>query len=159
MTLDHIAWIRKSIMFLDQVREKILAYPEAWNQHDSVAMSTFYTKEAGFINVFGEFWKNRLEIQNHLQILHKTVFQNSHLSYIDTEMKWLKPEVPIAYIQWEMIGHTDSKGIKLSARRGIITQIMTQEGEDWLIATAQNTEIVTPFTTDSFRSSTGLKAM
>ncbi len=138
-------------MNLAAIEQKILAYPDAWNQHDHQQMSKFYTEDAGFINVFGEFWQGRIEIQSHQESLHQTVFQNSHLSYTSVQIKYLKPDLIVAYLRWKMHGHTTSNGDKLPMRIGIITQVMIEQGGDWLIETAQNTEVVEPFKTASFQ--------
>jgi uncharacterized protein (TIGR02246 family) len=78
-------------MNLAAIEQKILAYPDAWNQHNHQQMSEFYTEDAGFINVFGEVWQGRADIANHQKPLHQTVFKNSHLSYTNIEIKKLIP--------------------------------------------------------------------
>jgi hypothetical protein len=52
-----------------------------------------------------------------------------------------------------MRGHTTPSGRELPMRSVIITQMTIDLNGDWLIVTAQNTEIVKPFETTSFQKS------
>jgi uncharacterized protein (TIGR02246 family) len=52
------------------VRKVIADFAEAWGRHDGKAMAALHTEDVNFINIFGEWWKTRAEVEKNLIRIH-----------------------------------------------------------------------------------------
>src|ERR1700733_14114760 len=53
-----------------EVRKVIADFGDAWDHHDAKAMAALHTEDVNFINVFGEWWKGRTEVETNLARIH-----------------------------------------------------------------------------------------
>jgi hypothetical protein len=63
-------------------------------------------------------------------------------SISDTSIRFLRPDVAVVRSVWELVGHTSPQGETLSPRKGILTNVVTEEGGRWAIVASQNTDIM-----------------
>src|SRR5271157_1199080 len=52
------------------VRKVIADFAEAWDHHDGKAMAALHTEDVNFINIFGQWWKTRAEVETNLTRIH-----------------------------------------------------------------------------------------
>jgi uncharacterized protein (TIGR02246 family) len=53
-----------------QVRKVIAGFGDAWDRHDANAMAALHTEDVNFINIFGEWWKTRSQVEANLERIH-----------------------------------------------------------------------------------------
>jgi uncharacterized protein (TIGR02246 family) len=118
------------------------AFVKAWNVHDMDALANLFDREADFVNVVGIWWQGREAIrQAHIQS-HQTIFKDSTLSEDATTVKFITPDIALAHMTWTLNGHLTPDGTPGPSRHGILSFVMKREGKDWLIRSAQNTDII-----------------
>jgi uncharacterized protein (TIGR02246 family) len=113
-----------------------------WNTHDMKRFAELFTEDADFVNVIGLWWHGRPEIQKEHEALHATRMKNSDLIAIETAVRVLRQDVAIIHVRWQLAGDTGIDGVTLPTRQGILSFVIVRTGDKWLIASAQNTDIV-----------------
>ena len=126
----------------DRVHAVVLAFSETWNRHDMAAFGALFAPDAEFVNVVGLWWKGRQAIQAAHEFTHGSMFKNSRLTMLETEVRFPVPEVAIARSKWLLEGHVAPDGGALPARSGILVNVLRQEGGAWHIIDSQNTDTV-----------------
>jgi ketosteroid isomerase-like protein len=136
------------------VRNVVAGFATTWNRHDMDAFGKLFATDADFVNVAGIFWTGRQSIQSNHAYTHGVVaadspgfgkedrpyhgiFKNSTLKFEPIDVRFLRAEVAIAHVHWEMQGDTRTK----DPRHGVFLFVLTRDNGGWLIAAAQNTEI------------------
>ena len=109
----------------------------AWNRHDGAAYAALFTPAGDVVNVMGWWWKGRAEIQIKLDGAFKSVFRESSLAIVDTEVRFLSAEIAIAHVRWTMAGAMMPPGMPLP-REGIQLQVLRKQSGHWLIESFQN---------------------
>lgn len=125
-----------------QVRETAAAFVSAWNSHDMERLASLFAKDAQFVNVVGTWWKDRAQIEQAHVASHKTMFKDSKLSGSVTSIKYLRPDVAVAHMPWQLTGARTPTGKPVPLRKGILMFVLTREQQGWTIQAAQNTDVV-----------------
>lgn len=124
--------------------ERVLArLPETWNRSDMRSYSALFSPDVDFVNIVGMWWKGHAENERqHLALQER--FKGTKWTNTETKIRFLKPDVAVAHVLWEMTGYARMSGEKVSVLKGVITAIFTKNGSEWLITAFQNTERVSP---------------
>ncbi|MFI5248142.1 MAG: SgcJ/EcaC family oxidoreductase [Nitrospirales bacterium] len=117
-------------------------FVDAWNRHDMKAFAELFAEDADFVNVIGLWWRGRREIQKEHEALHASRMKNSHLTAVETTVRFLRPDVAVVHVRWELAGDTGLEGKPLPPRKGILTHVDAKIGGKWWITSSQNTDIV-----------------
>ena len=113
-----------------------------WNIHDMDSMGTLLTKDVDFVNVAGTWLKGRKEvIQDHKQKHQSFRFKNSIWKTDSVKIKYIQPYLAIMHIGWEITGAFESENVPRPPGHGIFTWVLYKQNAEWLILTAQNTNI------------------
>ena len=124
------------------VKGVAFAFVGAWNVHDMDALARLFAGDADFVNVVGMWWRDRETIRKaHVQT-HQTIFKASTLAMDSTSVKFLSSDIAVAHMTWTLSGHLTPDGKPGSPRHGILSFVMKRQGKNWLIESAQNTDIV-----------------
>jgi ketosteroid isomerase-like protein len=136
------------------VRSTVAGFATTWNHHDLDAFGKLFAPDADFVNVAGSLWIGRQSIQTQHAYTHGVIpadspgfseedhpyhgiFRNSTLTFNQVDVRFLRKDVAIAHVSWELLGDARTQ----SARRGVFLFVLTRQDSGWLIAAAQNTEI------------------
>src|SRR5690348_11931528 len=57
----------------DAVTKAVNAFAEAWNRHDMQAFGALFAPDADFVNVTGQLWRGRMEIQRRHAFTHGVI--------------------------------------------------------------------------------------
>ena len=139
-----------------EVRGVVDRYAEAWNQHDTDALGALFAPDADFVNVTGQRWKGRHEIQANLAFLHATVPEgSSHVGlpantygalkavtyrFESFDVRFIRNDIAIAHVTWTQFG--DPRFTE--PRHGIFSFAVVHERGHWLLDAAQNTVLAVP---------------
>jgi uncharacterized protein (TIGR02246 family) len=113
-----------------------------WNNHDMKSLADLFAEDADFVNVIGMWWRGRPEIQSQHEALHATRMRNSHLIAAETAVRLLRRDVAVIHVRWQLTGDTGLDGVTLPPRQGVLSLVTVRTGSKWLIASAQNTDVV-----------------
>jgi ketosteroid isomerase-like protein len=140
---------------LDDVRNAVVGFATSWNRHDMDAFGKLFAPDAEFVNVAGVVWTGRQSIQAQHAYSHAAIpadspdvtegdrpyygiFKNSTIKFDQVDVRFLRNDVAIAHVQWELLGDARTQS---NPRRGVFLFVLTRQSSAWLIAVAQNTEI------------------
>lgn len=137
----------------EDVRNTVNGFSQSWNRHDMDAFGKLFTTDADFVNVAGDWWKGRRDIQMQHAYSHGTIpadtkgfeavrvyygiFKSSTIRFTQIDVRFLRKDVAVAHASWEAFGDTRTP----NPRHGLFTFLLARQDGSWLIAAAQNTEI------------------
>lgn len=123
------------------VKKALTAFLDAWNTHDAKAFANVFTEDADFTNVAGKSKQGRAAIEAHHAPSFATKWKNSHQTFTQHKIRFLKPDVAAVDAWWELTGIAGTDGQALPARKGLLSFVMTKQGGTWLIAVMHNLEL------------------
>ena len=139
----------------EAARIAVSRFAEAWNRHDMDAFGALFTQDADFVNVTGQLWKGRKEIQRRHAYTHGAIpreavpeaapanyaiFKSSTYQFDRIDVRMVRSNPAIAHGAWTMQGDTRTA----EPRRGMMTFTIIRDGDNWLYEAVQNTEINRP---------------
>jgi len=119
-----------------------VAFVDDWNRHDMKSFANLFAEDADFVNVIGLWWHGRAEIHKAHEAIHATRMKNSKLVATETAVRVLRPDVAVVHVRWQLSGDTGIDGMSLPLRQGILSFVTVSSGGQWLVSSAQNTDIV-----------------
>lgn len=125
----------------DSARAVSDGFVDAWNRHDMAAFGALYAENADFVNVLGVWLRGRVAIQEHHVTIHAARMNTSHLTALETEVRFLRADVALVHVHWELTGQIGPDGAALPTRQGILFHVVAETGGKWLITSSQNTDI------------------
>lgn len=125
-----------------EVTRVVGAFADTWNRHDMAAFAQLFAPDAEFVNVVGLWWKGRAEIKQAHEFTHATMFKNSHLTILETSVRFPSPQFAIARAKWRLEGHVGPEGQALPPRTGLLVNVLASNRGSWAIIDSQNTDIV-----------------
>ncbi len=123
------------------VRAVINAFIDSWNRHDMRTLSALFAEDADFVDVFGNWFRDRMAIERALTQRHATVFQNSRFTEKDVAIRFNKPDLAIVHSVIELNGAVDRQGQQLPPGLGVITSVIEKVAGGWHIFALQNTAV------------------
>jgi uncharacterized protein DUF4440 len=138
----------------EDARNVVAAFATSWSQHDLDGFGKLFAPDDDFVNVAGQLWTARQSIQAQHAYIHGAIpadspgfseedrpycgiFKNSTLKFDKVEIRFLRKEVAIAHVHWNLLGDARTQ----NPRHGVFIFVLNRQSVGWLIAAAQNTEI------------------
>ena len=128
----------------EAVKAVALNFQDAWNRHDMKALASLVADDVDFITVGGNRMRSKKEFEELHTKTHAMMFKESVLTTKNTEVKFIKPDVAVAHIEWGMKGDKGPDGAPRQPREGIMTWVLEKRKGKWLLTAAQNTNISAP---------------
>jgi uncharacterized protein (TIGR02246 family) len=113
----------------------------AWNRHDAKAYAALFTADCDVVNVVGNWWSGRAEVERKLTTAYTSAFRHSTLTFTNVQMRYLTPQLAIAHLRWAMTGAEMPAGLP-QPRQGIQILVVRKQAGEWLIDAFQNTNTV-----------------
>jgi uncharacterized protein (TIGR02246 family) len=112
-----------------------------WNAHDAHVFASAFAPDADFTNVRGVSASGRENIEQfHAQAFQK-MFMQSHQTAEVQKIRFLKPDVAVVDVRWEMTGALTPDGIARPVRTGLLDLVFTSSGGSWLITVMHNIDL------------------
>jgi uncharacterized protein (TIGR02246 family) len=128
----------------ETIKNIALKWQDDWNRHDMKALAAFVAEDVDFITVGGVWQKNQKEFEEYHAKGHAMQFKESAWTTKNTTVKFIKSDVAVAHVEWAIKGDKDPDGTPRQPRQGIFTWVLEKRKGNWLIITAQNTNIREP---------------
>ena len=106
------------------------------------ALVGLFAPDAEFVNVVGIWWRGRAQIRTAHEFTHSSIFKDSRLRILDTQVRLPVNGIALARSRWQLEGHVGPDGSALPPRNGILLSVLRHRAGGWLIIDAQNTDIV-----------------
>jgi len=123
------------------VRGLIKAFVDSWNHHDMTMLAALFAEDADFVDVFGNWFKDRIAIEQTLTQRHATVFKDSLFAEKDFAVRFVKPDLAIVHSVIELSGAVDRQGHQIPPGLGVITSVIQGVAGRWRIIALQNTTV------------------
>lgn len=123
------------------IRALAVLQADAWNRHDAKAYADLFAADCDVVNVVGNWWNGRVELERELSAAHATTFKNSTLTFTDVQVRFLTPQLAIAHMRWTMTGAVPPSGFP-PIKQGIQTLVLQKQAGHWLIDAFQNTNAI-----------------
>jgi uncharacterized protein (TIGR02246 family) len=133
----------------DAIRSVISRFIHSWNEHDVDALADLFAKDADFVDVFGNWFKDRASIKRALAQRHATVFRESRFTEKEVVVRPLRPDLAVVHAVIELSGAFDREGRQLPPGLGVITSMIEKTDDGWRIIALQNTAVVQTTTSAS----------
>jgi uncharacterized protein (TIGR02246 family) len=112
-----------------------------WNTHDAHLFASAFAPDADFTNVRGVGASGRENIEQfHSQVFQK-MFMQSHQTAEVKRIRFLKPDVAVVDVRWEMTGALSPHGASIPFRTGLLDLVFTSSGGAWLITVMHNQDL------------------
>ncbi|MGA8216614.1 MAG: SgcJ/EcaC family oxidoreductase [Candidatus Sulfotelmatobacter sp.] len=125
------------------VKSVVASLAESWNRHDMAAFAAAFCDDADFVNVIGMHWHGRQEIETKHAQTHRTIFRNSVLQIVEVTVRFLTPTIALAHARTELkAAESLREHLAPEVRRTLLTCVLMNDADRWLITAAHNTDIV-----------------
>jgi uncharacterized protein (TIGR02246 family) len=124
------------------IRDIERVWDVGWNKHDPKTMVSVLAEDVDFVNVAGEWFKGREAFQRHMERVHATIFAESTRNTIDTEIRFLTPEIALVHSSARISGDRAADGSPRSPRNVLMTRVVVKRGGKWVVVAAHNTNVV-----------------
>jgi|ERR1700690_2184134 len=126
------------------IRKVVDRFVEAWNAHDAHAFAAVFAEDADFTNVRGAGATGRSKIEEFHAPLFATIFKNTHQTYTDVKIRFIRPDVAAVDVHWQLTGVQDAQGDPKPDRNGLLNFLMTENAGAWQITVMHNLELTAP---------------
>ena len=126
------------------IRAAVMAFQEAWNNHDMKAMGDVFTEDADLINVVGTRWQGRANIVKALGVFHRQMFKNEQIHLGQITIRSITPNVAVAVAVQTGSGEMvlpDGLGPRKPLGEQLDTFVVVNHEGVWKVAHGQNTTV------------------
>ena len=121
------------------------AWEFAWNRHDQKALSQLIAEDGEFITVeFGQMGVLRLrgrdQFARSYAAKHNTWFVASHWKTGEISVRFLRPDLALARVNWTTVGDKVPHRKHGERREGLFTWVVEKRAGAWTIIASQETE-------------------
>lgn len=109
-----------------------------WNAGDSKAFAAPFATDADYVVVNGMKIKGREEIDKGHAGIFSTIYKGSHNAGTIQSVRFLRPDVAVAHVQWHLEFNAGSEPQKASAMNSLV---LVKDSDKWSIVSFQNTPI------------------
>jgi uncharacterized protein (TIGR02246 family) len=120
------------------IREIVKCMERAWNGSDSHGFAAPFVDDANFIHIFGGQLDGRPAIEASHRAIFNTIYKNSVLRFEVRSVRFVHPDVAIAFTQGNITFRDPADKREINARP---TMILVKVDGVWSIVAFQNTRV------------------
>jgi uncharacterized protein (TIGR02246 family) len=121
------------------IRSIMAATTDAFTNHDAKAWARYCTPTARLVTVRGESMEGAAEIEKGLTSIFQTRGKTARLRTLDLSIRFLRPDVALAYVTNEMSGLVSADGRPQLAHRELSIRVVVKDAGAWKVAAFHNT--------------------
>ena len=111
---------------------------DAFNRHDAKAWARFCTPDARLVTVRGESMSGIAEIEQGLAAIFETRGSKAILNTLDVTVRFVRPDVALAYVTNEMSGIRSSTGEQQPPHTELSIRVLVKDEGSWRITAFHN---------------------
>lgn len=116
----------------------IKAVEAGWNAGSGDAFAAPFAEDADYVVVDGQYAKGRAMIAAGHRYIFDTVYHGSHNQATIRSVRWLREDVAVAHVQWQLHFGQGDTAQEAGATN---TMVLTKDDGAWRIAAFHNTPI------------------
>ena len=121
------------------IRSMMADMTDAFTNHDAKAWARYCTPTARLVTVRGESMEGAVEIEKGLTSIFQTRGKTARLRSLDVSVRFLRPDVALAYVTNEMSGLVSADGQPQASHRELSIRVLVKDTGVWKIAAFHNT--------------------
>lgn len=123
------------------IRAVMAATTDLWVAHDMDGWGRYFTEDADFVAHSGLWWTSRQDnVEGHRDVPESVVRQKRNYSQRVESIDEIAPGVALVHTRWDWPDHVQP-GAQAQDRSGIISYVLVENDERWLIRSAHNTRV------------------
>ena len=112
---------------------------DAWNKHDAHELAKLLADDGDFVTVATVYLHGRADYEKFHARLLAGRFKNSIFTPLETNVRFLRPDMAAVHWSWKMTGDKNYDGTERPPRFGLMTLVVEKRQGAWQIVVAQNT--------------------
>lgn len=117
------------------VRAIVNHWQQSWENFDASILAGDYADDADWHNAFGVQLKGGAKIVDFVSsVVKRATVQGRHTTWGEPSVRFLRPDVALAYCDYTTVGHKTLNGQEMPQRNTHSTWILTKDGGKWRIA-------------------------
>jgi len=121
------------------IKAVMLQTTSAFNRHDARAWAELCSPDARLVTVRGESMNGVEEIEQGLAAIFETRGRKASLKTLDIAVRFIRPDVALAYVTNEMSGITSAAGDLQPPHRELSIRVLVKERGLWRVTAFHNT--------------------
>jgi uncharacterized protein (TIGR02246 family) len=121
------------------IKELMVQTTNAFNRHDAKAWAAFATPDARLVTVRGESMVGAAAIVKGLQGIFDTRGRAAVLKTLDVTVRFIRPDVALAYVTNEMSGIVTAAGAPQPPHTELSIRVVVKDAGGWRITAFHNT--------------------
>lgn len=121
------------------IRSMMAAMTDAFTNHDAKSWARYCTPTARLVTVRGESMEGAAEIEMGLTSILQTRGKTATLRSLDLSVRFLRPDVALAYVTNEMSGLVSADGQPQPSHRELSIRVLVKDAGVWKVAAFHNT--------------------
>ena len=117
---------------------------EGFNRHDAEAAMRMYEADADFVSVRGEVGIGRAAAEKGLRRIFQTRAKLAALKTEDVRIRFIRPDVALAYVLNELSGIVAPDGQNMPSHRELSLRVFVKDDGVWRVTSFHNT-MLNPF--------------
>jgi uncharacterized protein (TIGR02246 family) len=109
-------------------------FNRAWNHHHAADMAESLAHDAQFVTVNGAWLNGRAAFRDLVERLHEGPFKDSQRETLELQIRFLAPDIAIAFSRFRISGDVDDDGRVIPPREGISTRVVRRQEERWQLS-------------------------
>jgi len=122
----------------DALRKLPQAFRDAWNKHDGHELAKIMADDVDFVTVGATWIHGRPDFEKYHARLLSGRFSGSTTAILQTEVRFLKPDVAVVHWGWRIEGDKNPDGTRRRPRYGMMTMVAEKREGRWLVVASQN---------------------
>jgi uncharacterized protein (TIGR02246 family) len=127
------------------IHDLVKRFNQAVNAKDVKAFGSIFAEDGEFTNPVGMSVKGRAAIEHfHAALFSETnrpSFAHAHLKVLDSEIRFIRPDVATVDVKWEQTGASAPAGKPRGTRRGVLSWVVVRDHGQWSIVVWHNLEL------------------
>jgi uncharacterized protein (TIGR02246 family) len=114
------------------------AFSDAWARHDGHELAKIMADDVDFVTVGATWLHGRSDFEKYHTRLLSGRFKNSTITPLQTEVRFLRPEIAVVHWSWKIAGDKNPDGTLRQPRYGMMTMVAEKRKGAWLVVVSQN---------------------
>ena len=117
------------------IRTIVNHWQQTWDKFDASYLAGDYAEDADWLNAFGVRNKGSAKILAFMAgMVKRPNVQGRHTTWDEPKIRFVRPDVAIAYRDYRTVGHETLDGKEMPQRNTHSTWVLTKDGGKWRIA-------------------------